>query len=243
MEVNDRWERVEELFHETLRLQPGERDEYLSGQCAGDPALQREVESLVAEAEQQEDFIAESAMSLALKIMSDARPGSLAGQVIGHYKILKLLGSGGMGEVYLAEDSTLERLVALKFLSSGFDDEWAKAQLVREARAVAQLDHPNICGIYGIEQIGEHNFIVMQYVEGDDVSCLLKQGPLELDQALNFAEQIARALSVAHSRGIIHRDVKPKNALVGPDGQIKILDFGLAKYVQSNARMKPASPW
>jgi serine/threonine protein kinase/Tfp pilus assembly protein PilF len=242
MEATNRWERLEELFHETLRLEPGERDQYLSGQCAGDPELQREVESLVAEAELEETFIQESAMGLALKVMSDGRSGTLAGQVIGHYKILKLLGSGGMGEVYLAEDSTLERLVALKFLSGGFDDEWAKAQLVREARAVAQLDHPNICGIYGIEQIGEHNFIVMQYVEGDDVSCLLKQGALERDQALNFAEQIARGLSAAHGRGIIHRDVKPKNALVGPDGQIKILDFGLAKYVQSNTRTSPASP-
>lgn len=242
MEANNRWERVEELFHETLRLEPSERDEYLSIQCAGDLALQREVESLVTEAELQKDFIEESAMTLALKVMSDASSGALAGEVIGHYKIVKLLGSGGMGEVYLAEDSTLERLVALKFLSSGFDNEWARAQLVREARAVAQLDHPNICGIYGIEQIGEHNFIVMQYVEGDDVSCLLKQGSLELDRALDFAEQIARALSVAHSRGIIHRDVKPKNALLGPDGQIKILDFGLAKYVQSNAKMNTANP-
>lgn len=242
MEATNSWERLEELFHETLRLQPSERDEYLSGQCAGDVALQHEVESLVAEAELEENFIEESAMTLALKVMSGARSGSLAGQVIGHYKILKLLGSGGMGEVYLAEDSTLERHVALKFLSKGFDDEWARAQLVREARAVAQLDHPNICGIYGIEQIGEHNFIVMQYVEGDDVSCLLKQGPLKLDQALNFAEQIARALSAAHSRGIIHRDVKPKNALVGPDGQVKILDFGLAKFVQSNTKTNPANP-
>lgn len=242
METTDRWERLEELFHETLRLQPSERDEFLTSQCAGDPALQQEVESLVAEAELEENFIEESAMSLALKVMSGARSGSLAGKVIGHYKILSLLGSGGMGEVYLAEDSTLERHVALKFLSKGFDDEWTKAQLVREARAVAQLDHPNICGIYGIEQIGEHNFIVMQYVEGDDVSCLLNQGPLELDQGLDFAEQITRALSAAHSRGIIHRDVKPKNALVGPNGQIKILDFGLAKFVQSNTRTNPASP-
>ena len=241
MGTSSRWERLEELFHETLRLQSHERAEYLSGQCSDDLALQREVESLVAEAELQEDFIEESAMNLALKVMSDGKSGSLAGEVIGHYTILKLLGSGGMGEVYLAHDSTLERAVALKFLSSGFDDEWAKAQLVREARAVAQLDHPNICGIYGIEQIDEHNFIVMQYVEGDDVSCLIKQGPLELDRALNFAEQIARALSAAHGGGIIHRDVKPKNALVGPDGQIKILDFGLAKYVQSNTRTSPAS--
>jgi len=241
MEVNNRWQRVEELFHETLRLQPGERDEYLSGQCAGDLALQREVESLVTEAELEANFIEDSAMDLALKVMSDAKSGFLAGQVIGHYNILKLLGSGGMGEVYLAEDSTLERLVALKFLSSAFDDEWAKAQLVREARAVAQLDHPNICGIYGFEQIGEHNFIVMQYIEGDDLSCLLKQGPLGRDQALNSAEQIARALSAAHSRGIIHRDVKPKNALVGSDDQIKILDFGLAKYVQTNTRINTTS--
>ena len=240
MQATNRWERLEELFHETLRLDPSERDVYLSGQCANDPEMRRDVESLIAESELQENFIEESAMSLALKVMGDGKSGSLAGQLIGHYKILKLLGSGGMGEVYLADDSTLERHVALKFLSRGFDDEWAKAQLVREARAVAQLDHPNICGIYGIEQIGEHNFIVMQYVEGDDVSCLLKNGPLKQDQAVKFAEQIARALSAAHGRGIIHRDVKPKNALVGADGEIKILDFGLAKYVQSNTTTNPA---
>ena len=236
MGANDRWQRLEELFHETLSLDRQERSNYLDSQCADDLALKSEVESLIAETELRGDFIEESAMTLALQVMSDAKSGSLAGQVIGHYKILKLLGSGGMGEVYLAEDSTLERHVALKFLSGGFDNEWAKAQLRREAIAVAQLDHPNICGIYGIEEIGEHNFIVMQYVEGDDVSSLLKTGPLKLEQALNFTEQIARGLSAAHGRGIIHRDVKPKNALVGPDGQIKILDFGLAKYVQTTTR-------
>lgn len=239
MGTSERWQRIEELFHATLQLEPGERLQYLSGQCVGDPELQSEVESLVLEAELQEKFIEEPAITLALRVMSN-EPGRLVGQTIGHYKILKLLGTGGMGEVYLAEDSTLERHVAVKFLSHGFDDEWAKAQLKREARAVAQLDHPNICAIYGMEEIGQHNFIVMQYVEGDDLSLLLKKGPPPLDTAFEFAEQIARALSAAHSRGIIHRDVKPKNALVGSDGQLKILDFGLAKYVQSNT--KPNAP-
>lgn len=243
MGANDRWQRLEELFHETLKLKPHQRTEYLSSQCWDDPSLQSEVESLVSEAELRENFIEEPAMSLALKVMSVAKSRSLAGQVIGHYQILKLLGTGGMGEVYLAKDSTLERHVALKFLSSDFDDKWAKAQLKREARAIAQLDHPNICGIYGIEEIGEHNFIAMQYVEGDEVSALLKQGRLEVNQALDFAEQITRALSAAHGRGIIHRDVKPKNVLVGPDGQIKILDFGLAKFVQSNTKATASGHW
>lgn len=240
MGTSERWQRIEELFHAALKLGTRERVQYLSDQCVGDPALQSEVESLVAEAELQEKFIEEPAINLALRVIS-SRPGLLVGETIGHYKILKLLGSGGMGEVYLADDSTLERHVALKFLSGEFDDVWAKAQLKREARAIAQLDHPNICGIYGIEEIGEHNFIVMQYVEGDDLSLLLKQGPPSLDKALDFAEQIARGLSAAHSRGIIHRDVKPRNARVGLDGQIKILDFGLAKYVQSNTKTNLSS--
>jgi serine/threonine protein kinase/Tfp pilus assembly protein PilF len=232
---SSQWERVEDLFHAALQLEPEERDAYLEFECKGNSELRDEVASLVAESD-KEQFFEVPAMSLGLQVMLDDSAGSLVGKVIGHYKILELLGSGGMGEVYLAEDTTLERQVALKFLTQGFsDDGWAKAQLVREARAVAQLDNSNICGIHGVEEIGEYNFIVMQYVDGKDMSSLLKEGALDLDQALSFAEQLASALAAAHSRGIIHRDVKPKNAIVAFDGQVKILDFGLAKYVQSKS--------
>ena len=153
---SSQWQRVEELFHAALLLKPEEREVYLLGQCAGDSSLQDEVSSLIAASENDKSFIEAPAVSLSLKVMSNYQPGMLVGQTLGHYNILKLLGAGGMGEVYLAEDTTLERKVALKFLAGGFgDDPWAKAQLMREAKAVAQLENPNICVIHRFEQIGE----------------------------------------------------------------------------------------
>jgi eukaryotic-like serine/threonine-protein kinase len=226
------WQQIEELFHATLAIDPQERAAYLDREC-GDATLRREVESLIAASEHQEVFMETPALSLGLRVMADASNQVLVGQVIGHYKILKPIGSGGMGDVYLAEDCTLERQVALKFLSRGLvDDTWANAQFMREAKAIAQLENPNICAIHGLEQIGDHSFIIMQYVEGETLDSLLTAGPLEVDQALNFAEQIASALAAAHLRGIIHRDIKTQNIIVTPEGQIKVLDFGLAKFIK-----------
>ena len=141
-----------------------------------------------------------------------------------------------MGEVYLAEDAVLDRHVALKFLVTGlFDDLSAKDQLIREARAVAKLEHPNICAVYGLESIGDHDFIVMPYIEGETLDSLLQANPPDLDRLLDLSEQIATALAAAHSRGIIHRDIKPQNILIDKDGRPKILDFGLAKFVARTA--------
>jgi len=135
-----------------------------------------------------------------------------------------------MGAVYLAEDLRLNRKVALKFLSSDFiSDSWAKRQLIKEAQAVAMLDHPNICAVYGFEETGEHSFIVMQYIEGETLSEVIRHGALTGNQIIPLAQQIVSALGNAHAHGIIHRDVKPKNIMVTPSGQVKVLDFGLAK--------------
>jgi serine/threonine-protein kinase len=153
-----------------------------------------------------------------------------------HYRIIGKLGAGGMGEVYLAEDTELQRKVAIKFLKEklGADDR-TKSRLIREARAAAKLDHPNICSVY---EVGEHDgrsFIAMQYVEGDTLDKRIKRGPLQLQEVLALAIQVADALSEAHSKGVIHRDIKPQNVMITSRRQAKVMDFGLAKVVQGQA--------
>jgi serine/threonine protein kinase len=153
--------------------------------------------------------------------------------MIGPYKIVALLGRGGMGEVYLAEDAQLDRKIALKFLSSKYvDDAWANRQLIKEAQAVARLDHPNICAVLSLEHYDGHTFIMMQYIKGDTLASLIKTKRLEAKQVSPLAKQIVSAIENAHSHGVIHRDIKPQNIMVTADGEVKVLDFGLAKLVQ-----------
>src|SRR5437870_4240505 len=134
------------------------------------------------------------------------------GEVICHYRIVRKLGAGGMGEVYLAEDTQLDRKVAIKFLPiESVADKQAKKRLVREAQAAAKLDHPNICSIYEVGEENNHSFIVMQYVEGETLASRIQRKPIELTESLDIAVQVADALAEAHSRGIIHRDIKPQN--------------------------------
>jgi serine/threonine protein kinase/Tol biopolymer transport system component len=152
------------------------------------------------------------------------------GTRIGRYEIRSQLGAGGMGEVYLAEDTQLGRRVAIKLLPpETISDEHARKRLVREARAAATLDHPNICSIYEVGEADGRSFICMQYVEGETLDTRIKRKPLELKESLNIASQVADALSEAHERGIIHRDIKPSNIIITARGQAKVMDFGLAK--------------
>jgi len=151
---------------------------------------------------------------------------------LGHYEIRAKLGAGGMGEVYLAEDTRLNRKVAVKFLPpDSTADLRGKRRLLREAQAAAALDHPNICAIHEVGEVDGRAFIVMQYVEGETLAARIHRKPLELKEALGFAVPMADALAEAHSRGIIHRDIKPQNVMITARGQVKILDFGLAKVV------------
>ncbi|MDH3199039.1 MAG: protein kinase, partial [Candidatus Krumholzibacteria bacterium] len=154
----------------------------------------------------------------------------MIGSQILHYKILEQLGEGGMGEVYLAEDTRLHRRVALKFVHKRIrEDPEARERLIREARAASGLNHPNIVSIHAIEETPEHVFIVMEYVEGDSIRDLVKRGALPLERALEAAAQVLRALSVAHGAGIVHRDVKSDNVFIDRAGQVRVLDFGLAR--------------
>jgi serine/threonine protein kinase len=154
-------------------------------------------------------------------------------ETLSHYRILSKLGAGGMGEVYLAEDLRLDRKVAIKFLPpESTEDEQAKKRLIREAKAAARLDHPNICAIHEVGEVDGQSFIVMQYVEGETLASRIHRKPAELKESLDIAVQVTDALAEAHSRGIIHRDIKPANIMLTARGQVKVMDFGLARVVQ-----------
>ncbi|HUL75226.1 MAG TPA: protein kinase [Vicinamibacterales bacterium] len=153
-----------------------------------------------------------------------------AGHQLGAYRVISPLGSGGMGEVYLAEDTRLHRRVALKVLPAATaEDAVSRKRLLREAQAAATLDHPNICTVYDIGDDGGHSYIAMQYVEGETLAARMRRRPLDMKTALSIAAQVAAALAEAHKQGIIHRDIKPQNVMLTPAGQVKVLDFGLAK--------------
>jgi len=144
-----------------------------------------------------------------------------------------------MGEVYLAEDTKLNRKVAIKLLPpDSTADEQARKRLIREAQAAARLDHPNICAVHEVGEADGHSFIVMQHVEGETLAARLERQPLDLREALNIATQVADALAEAHSRGIIHRDIKPQNTMITASGQVKVLDFGLARVVREPDLLK-----
>jgi serine/threonine-protein kinase len=236
MESKD-WGRVEALFHAALPLGGAARAAYLARECSGEDSLRREVESLVVAYERRADFLEEPAFSLGMRVLSEEGDETLTGKTVGPYRILRELGRGGMGEVYLAEDGLLGRKVALKFLSPGLlNDKWARRQLVKEAKAVAMLDHQNICAVHGMEASDGRDFIVMQYVEGMPLTELIERESPDFKRRLRLAVQIVSAVAEAHTHGIIHRDIKPQNIMVTPGGQVKVLDFGLAKIVKQQTQ-------
>jgi serine/threonine-protein kinase len=238
MGTND-WQRVERLFHAAQSLPVAERPVYLVRECAGDMALRAEVESLLEAYEAHSGFMKEPALGLGLRVLSGAAHATLVGRSVGAYRLIEALGHGGMGDVYLAEDTRLGRKVALKFIAGRFvNDNWAKRQLVKEAQAVAMLDHPNICPVHSIEEEDGHSFIVMQYIEGDTLADLIRERPPMPAQSLAVAVQIVSAIAEAHAHGIIHRDIKPRNVVINAAGQAKVLDFGLAKVVQRQQEFK-----
>ena len=155
----------------------------------------------------------------------------MVGKTLGHYEILEPLGKGGMGEVYRARDTKLDRDVAIKVLPEDFAaDPDRLARFEREAKLLASLNHANIAAIYGLEDEGDQRFIVMEVVDGETLAeRIARSGRIEVDEALEIARQIAEALEAAHENGVIHRDLKPANVIVTPDGKVKVLDFGLAK--------------
>src|ERR1035441_6457671 len=156
----------------------------------------------------------------------------MVGETLGTYQIVERLGAGGMGVVYRALDVRLKRTVAIKVLSPGkHGDDDRRLRFLQEARAASALNHPNIVVIYDVNEIGGTHFIVMEYVSGDPLGRLLDRGPVAVASALRYAHQAADAMAKAHSVGIVHRDLKPSNVFITTDGRVKILDFGLAKFM------------
>lgn len=215
-----RLERIESLFHAALEREGKARDEYLRDQCAADSDLRRRVEALL------EDDTRASPLDQPLTA------GAVA-PMLGRYRVLAKLGEGGMGTVYLARDTELQRDVALKTLPASFTgDAERKRRLLREARAASALNHPNIVSVYDVGRHGEIEFIVMEYIRGRPLDRLIPRTGLKLRETLDYAIQIADALASAHAAGVVHRDLKPANVLITDNCVAKVVDFGLAKQVR-----------
>jgi serine/threonine protein kinase/WD40 repeat protein len=221
----ERQQRIETLFAGALQQPPAERDAWLRQACGSDPILLREVGSLLAHHRHEPENWAAAAAAQLIAVSGGIKPGTR----IGVYEILEPIGVGGMGEVYRARDSRLQREVAIKVLPDTFaEDPDRLARFAREARILASLNHPNIAAIYGVEE----RALVIELVEGPTLADRIRQGPIPLDEALGIARQITEGLEAAHEKGKVHRDLKPSNVKITPEGVVKVLDFGLAKTLE-----------
>ena len=236
----ERWEQIKQIYHSALELEPGRREVYLKEACAEDESLFKEVASLLAQ-EGSSGGLFESpafdAVAQALAQDQAQKPQeNLIGQTLSHYRIEGKIGEGGMGVVFLAQDSSLHRKVALKFLPPEMQkDALARKRFLREARSAAALDNPYICSIHEVGEFEGRDFIVMEYVDGQMLTDKLRRGRLPLNQALQIAAEVSEALQTAHSKGIIHRDLKPSNIMIMKTGHAMVMDFGLAKQIVSSA--------
>lgn len=240
----ERWERMGKLFEHVLGMPPESRGPHLERVCAGDSGLRHEVEALLA-AHAQPGLLDRPAEELVAPLIPEqAEPTIQRGQRVSHYEILEKLGGGGMGVVYKARDLRLERIVALKFLPPHLStDEEAKERFLIEAQAAAALDHPNICTIHEIGETRDGQlFIAMPCYEGETLKQRIGQGPLPVEEALSITTQVARGLARAHERGITHRDIKPANLMLTAEGNVKIVDFGIAKLTDVSLTRPGATP-
>ena len=228
----ERWHRINELFHGALECGLDGRARFLDDACGGDHSIRAEVESLLAHHDDQATGVLRTPHGGAGAGVDDGdSSASLVGRQIGQYTVARQLGEGGMGVVYLAEDTRLGRLVAIKALTQAFaGDEQRRRRLHREARAAAALSHAGIATVYALEEIDDNLYIVSEYVRGETLRKELASGPLPPGTVLNTAVEIARALTAAHEHDVVHRDLKPENVIRTLDGGIKILDFGLARF-------------
>jgi eukaryotic-like serine/threonine-protein kinase len=235
----ERWQEIERLYHAARERDPDERPAFLAAACGSDDALRREVETLLVHLTSAGDFIetpaVEAHRSLLLaaddvrrRLEEQALPGRFAGTTFGSYEIKALIAAGGMGEVYRAVDTRLNRTVAIKTLPEHLSADPARRErFKREAKIVSSLNHPHICTLYDVGNHDDVHYLVMEHIEGETLQARLERGALPLDLALEYSIQIADALDKAHRRGVTHRDLKPANIMLTTSG-VKLLDFGLA---------------
>lgn len=223
--------RVEEIFYAAIKLGYEERAAFLSRMCALDNELRAEVESLIRAHEEPSNFL-DSPLSVLTAGLFDFEDFDIEiGQTVGRYRILTLLGQGGMGRVYKAEDPSLLRTVAVKVISTQQFSAQAEARFLREARATSAINHPNVVTIHEIGTTPTCAYIVMEYIEGRNLAELIAQPWMGTDRFLDIVFQISDGICEAHSKGIIHRDIKPENILITDRDKVKLLDFGIAKHL------------
>ena len=238
----ERFRRVDQVVSLALERAADERAEFIREACAGEEDLRLEVESLLASEETQDGFLAEAPARLAAQLLAEsggdnASTGWPNGELTpGRYKLVEKLGVGGMGVVYLAEDPQLGRRVAIKLMepkTSGTQTASdGQARLLREAQALAQLSHPNVIAVHDVGTCADQVFIAMEYVEGSTLRQWLAERKRTWREVLSMFTQAGHGLAAAHAAGIVHRDFKPDNVLVGNDGRVRVLDFGLARPAQ-----------
>jgi eukaryotic-like serine/threonine-protein kinase len=239
----ERWLQVDRISASALGRSPDERAAFLDEECNGDAEMRREVESLIAHG-QAGSFMERPAAEEAALLFAKATVDPLPGQTIGQYKILRRLGAGGMGEIYIARDARLDRSVALKLLLTRFAaDEERVGRFRQEALAASALNHPNILTVYEIGEWENRDFIAAEYIEGVTLRKRMRGRGLSLVAAVDIALQIASAMAAAHDAGIVHRDIKPENIMLRPDGLVKVLDFGIAKYAEPTGARDVKGEW
>lgn len=244
MTTSERWRQIDDLYHAALEQDANQRAAFVDQTCGSDAELRQEVLSLIASHEQAGDFIADPAFKVAARALARDRAESFVGRTLGHYQILAALGTGGMGEVYLAEDKRLGRRVALKLLPAYFkEDSERLRRFEQEARSASALNHPNIITIYDIADTDLTPFIATELIEGETLREHMLNRVMKLDEVLDIATQVAAALAAAHEVGVVHRDIKPENIMLrSRDRIVKVLDFGVAKLGPLPDRVLSAEP-
>ncbi|HYK90023.1 MAG TPA: protein kinase [Acidobacteriota bacterium] len=240
----ERWQQIDRILQQALSLPPASVKSFLEEACAGDKRLREEIESLLRNDSADSEFLSTPAVGLVARDLPDSvsaiEPSTLTGRTLAHYEVMEKLGEGGMGQVYKARDTRLNRFVAIKVLpQEKVADPQRKARLMQEARAISALNHPNIVVLHDVASDDGTDFLAMEYVAGKTLDQLIGRRGLPIDETLRYSIQIADALARAHEAGVVHRDLKPSNIIVSDQGFVKVLDFGLAKRTEAPQTKEP----